>query len=557
MKLTQYHPIMKTRIFLLTLVLCFACNGANVFAGPINGLGNNDASGQNEVSLTSLATALQQQYQILEAKADAPELLLTADRQMAADQHLLLLIDGLSKESLQTATDWRMTVGRDIFVPIIHAKNPLATQLTSSGINAETLAKICRGETLYDANGNPALLHFYCSDQDAAMSVLTSFLGIHPQDISASVMTQELFAKLESDPMSLGFVKLSLVAGALEQNPQMDIRFVPIDRNSNGKVDHTENFYGSVYDIERAAWLGKFPRQLTNPYFLTTQGLPSEAQMAFVLYAQQQGQQVIQQAGVGTLPPVELKSNVGKLVNNPPIVLNPGLPFDWNKILFPLAGLGFILLLLGSIYLRRTSAPATHAPSAIITDRMFEDAKLEAPAGLLYDRSHTWTLMQREGLVKIGVDDFLLHITGAFSKIKPKAIGQQIRKGEQIVSLMQNGKELVLYAPVSGVIKSVNTKLLYDASAMSQSPYHEGWIYEIEPTNWAMENSLMMMVDAYRVWIGAEFVRLRDFFAGNQQNISSLQPVMQDGGEMKLAVLRDCGPEVWENFQANFIDPSR
>ena len=557
MKLTQYHPIMKTRIFLLTLVLCFACNGANVFAGPNNGLGNDDASGQNEGSLTSLATALQQQYQIFDAKADAPELLLTADRQVAADQHLLLLTDGLSQESLQTATDWRMPVGRDIFVPIIHAKNPLATQLASSGINAETLAKICRVETLYDANGNPAQLHFYCSDQDAAMSVLTSFLGIHPQDISASVVTQELFAKLESDPMSLGFVKLSLVAGALEQNPQMDIRFVPIDRNSNGKVDHTENFYGSVYDIERAAWLGKFPRQLTNPYFLTTQGQPSEAQMAFVLYAQQQGQQVIQQAGVGTLPPVELKSNVGKLLKNPPIVLNPGLPFDWNKILFPLAGLGFILLLLGSIYLRRTSAPATHAPSAIITDRMFEDAKLEAPAGLLYDRSHTWTLMQREGLVKIGVDDFLLHITGAFSKIKPKAIGQQIRKGEQIVSLMQNGKELVLYAPVSGVIKSVNTKLLHDASAMSQSPNHEGWIYEIEPTNWAMENSLMMMVDAYRVWIGAEFVRLRDFFAGNQQNISSLQPVMQDGGEMKLAVLRDCGPEVWENFQANFIDPSR
>ncbi len=33
--------------------------------------------------------------------------------------------------------------------------------------------------------------------------------------------------------------------------------------------------------------------------------------------------------------------------------------------------------------------------------------------------------------------------------------------------------------------------------------------------------------------------------------------VLQDGGELKDNVLADLGPEVWEEFQTKFIDPSK
>ncbi len=557
MKLTQYHQIMKTKILLLAIVLCFTLPGVKVSANSDGSPAIKVEKAQKEMSLKSLAHTLQLQYQSSQAKENTGETVITADSRTAAEQHLFLLANGISAAEDQDVADWRITIGRDIYVPVINSKNPFAAQIASAGLSAGSLAKICRGEPVYAPNGDPVQFHFYCSALPDEVSILANFLQINPQDIPASVQTTELLQKIENDPMSLGFVKLSTVSAAMEQNQQLAFQFAPIDRNGNGKIDHTENFYGSVQDIERAAWLGKFPRQLTNPYFLATQGEPSEEQIEFVLFAQQQGQLVMQQAGIGMLPPIELKSNVGKLINNPPTVVNPGFSFDWIRILFPVAGLLLILLLLGSIYLNRNAKPAVHAPSALISDPMFEDKKLEAPAGLLYDRTHTWTLMQREGLVKIGIADFLLHITGSFSKIKAREIGQEIQKGEQIVSLWQNGKELVLYAPVSGIIKSVNMKLLHDVSALSHSPYSEGWIYEIEPTNWAIENRLMMMVDAYRTWIRSEFVRLRDFFATNQQKISNPQLVMQDGGEMKKAVLRECGPEVWENFQTNFINPSR
>jgi hypothetical protein len=33
-------------------------------------------------------------------------------------------------------------------------------------------------------------------------------------------------------------------------------------------------------------------------------------------------------------------------------------------------------------------------------------------------------------------------------------------------------------------------------------------------------------------------------------------PILQDGGELKDGLLSDLGPEVWEDFQTNFIDLS-
>ena len=60
--------------------------------------------------------------------------------------------------------------------------------------------------------------------------------------------------------------------------------------------------------------------------------------------------------------------------------------------------------------------------------------------------------MEQNGIVKVGIDDFLQHITGPITRIKMKNEGDKVKKGEQILSLIQNGKQLNIYAPVSGTI---------------------------------------------------------------------------------------------------------
>jgi hypothetical protein len=67
------------------------------------------------------------------------------------------------------------------------------------------------------------------------------------------------------------------------------------------------------------------------------------------------------------------------------------------------------------------------------------------------------------------------------------------------------------------------------------------------------------MAEKYKLHIKNEFSRLKDFLA------VALKPdeekyalaILQDGGELRDGILSNLGPEVWEDFQTNFIDPSR
>jgi glycine cleavage system H lipoate-binding protein len=150
-------------------------------------------------------------------------------------------------------------------------------------------------------------------------------------------------------------------------------------------------------------------------------------------------------------------------------------------------------------------------------------------------------------------------ITGAITRIKMKNQGKKVKKGEQILSIIQNGKQLNLYSPVSGTIVEQNISLVTNSSALNSSPYTDGWIYKIEPANWIRESQLLFMADKHRQFIKKEFYRLKDFLTIALQADSEKYAlvILQDGGELTDGVLSNMGPEVWEDFQTNFIDPSR
>jgi len=178
---------------------------------------------------------------------------------------------------------------------------------------------------------------------------------------------------------------------------------------------------------------------------------------------------------------------------------------------------------------------------------------------LYFDKTHTWAFMDQEGIVTAGIDDFLQHVTGKITRLKLKSAGKKIKKGEHFLSIVQNGKQLDLYSPVSGTIVETNSSLENDASVINSSPYKKGWIYKMEPSNWTRENPLLFMAEKQQQFIQTEFTRLRDFLTNNVQSDmdSYSQVVLQDGGEIRDGVLSSMGPEVWEDFQTSFIEPSR
>ena len=67
------------------------------------------------------------------------------------------------------------------------------------------------------------------------------------------------------------------------------------------------------------------------------------------------------------------------------------------------------------------------------------------------------------------------------------------------------------------------------------------------------------MTSNYRKWLKNEFSRLKDFISVfiKPGTIEHAHVILQDGGELKDNLLSDLGPEVWEEFQNNFIDTSK
>ena len=178
------------------------------------------------------------------------------------------------------------------------------------------------------------------------------------------------------------------------------------------------------------------------------------------------------------------------------------------------------------------------------------------PQGLVFDKGHMWAFMEKNGSVRIGLDDFIGNVTGSFNKVKMKSVGEKIQKGKPAVSVIQNGKLLSINAPLSGVVSAVNENLSDKSDLLTSSPYTNGWIYTLAPTNWFEDLKNLMSTNTYRTWLKDEFIRLKDFVANVNFRMNSLkEPVIyQDGGEIRKYFLEEFGPKIWEDFQTTFIN---
>lgn len=181
---------------------------------------------------------------------------------------------------------------------------------------------------------------------------------------------------------------------------------------------------------------------------------------------------------------------------------------------------------------------------------------LKIPHGLYLNGNHTWAHLERSGNALIGLDDFLLHVTGEIKLKNLNSPGKIIKKGELIADIDQNGKNLQIYSPVSGRIMKTNT-LLYDSPGiLNEDPYGKGWIYKIHPTQWIEETGSCFLSDKAIEWLDRELDRFKDFLAVSMIRYSpeNSMVILQDGGELRDQPLSELPVEVWKDFQKSFLN---
>lgn len=182
-------------------------------------------------------------------------------------------------------------------------------------------------------------------------------------------------------------------------------------------------------------------------------------------------------------------------------------------------------------------------------------ASLRLPKGLLFSKYHSWTHLDQNGLAKVGIDDFLVRITGDINLSQLKKAGEQISQGDLLMTIEVEGKMLNILSPISGEIVSANLMLLQQPELLFSDPYTTGWVYRIQPVNWTAETSALLLGSDASHWYTHELERFRDFLGKSAGKYAPgmTQAVLQDGGELLEHSLTMMPKEIWADFQSEFL----
>jgi len=563
--MSKKYKIMKKSLFIciLALIPFISGTGHSMYPGSADGVPDTLKVFSTE-DLSDLLVLIQDEYKLANAAVDLDIELIADDIERARLEsgELLLTVDpgyGSSNKG-----NWFITIGRDILVPVVSDKSPYIEALNLQGIELSSFSDLLRsggnlrwGDILGTDSYEPISL--FVDNGEFTLDQLQEFTGLNSEDIKKlkSSVTDDVANKVKNNKYALGFVRLADIAGSDLQSFIEGLVIVPIDQNENGRIDYYENYQRSYNDLTRAVWIGKYPRSLFSELRLVSSSVPSDkAALDFISWMLTSGQSQLTASGFSELVSGEIRSSFNHIyASETNIVVDDQTYAKVGRAFIWILGVVVILLLSGIVILLASGKNTAELREASVTG-ILDNRKVVIPEGVLFDKSHTWSYMEKNGLVRVGAADFLQHITGKVSKIIPRNPGESIKRGEPMFTIVQDGKQLVLYSPVSGTIQNVNSELTHNSGIINNSPYGDGWIYEVRPSKWMAEYRNFLMGDNYKEWLSKEVTRLKEFLGSHifRNQAPGLVPVMQDGGEIVDNLLENMGPDLWEEFQLGFID---
>lgn len=180
---------------------------------------------------------------------------------------------------------------------------------------------------------------------------------------------------------------------------------------------------------------------------------------------------------------------------------------------------------------------------------------IKIPKGIYYSRNHTWAYLQKSGIAEIGLDDFLFHLTGKVDIRHLKRDGEIINKGDVIAEIIQNEKVLKVLSPISGNLVNTNENLTDNPEIAENSPYTNGWIYKIEPSNWKSDTKSYVVGNDAAYWFKKELEKFKDFLAVSMGKVNAEQSIVfQEGGQLRGHLLSELPNETWLEFQNEFLN---
>jgi glycine cleavage system H lipoate-binding protein len=125
-----------------------------------------------------------------------------------------------------------------------------------------------------------------------------------------------------------------------------------------------------------------------------------------------------------------------------------------------------------------------------------------------YHHGHTWARIEYGGRIRVGIDDFALRMLGPQDEIRLPRLGVTLQQNRPQATLRRDHHEADTLSPVDGKVLAVNSKVTTKANVANQSPYADGWLMVLKPTNLRKNLKNLLFGTESLAWMEDESARL-------------------------------------------------
>ncbi len=123
------------------------------------------------------------------------------------------------------------------------------------------------------------------------------------------------------------------------------------------------------------------------------------------------------------------------------------------------------------------------------------------PDDLLYTKEHEWA--KAEGAsVRMGITDYAAKTLNDVVYVTAPKVGSKVEQLKSMWTVESIKAVSEIYSPVSGTVSKVNTELDMHPELINKSPYGEGWLVVVEPSNFSSEKKSLLDAKAYSEYLG-------------------------------------------------------
>lgn len=126
--------------------------------------------------------------------------------------------------------------------------------------------------------------------------------------------------------------------------------------------------------------------------------------------------------------------------------------------------------------------------------------RIPKDVGFYFNENDVWVYI-KGNKARIGVTDYAQKNLSDIIYFTPPTLGNKIEQFDEVGSLESGKAVFEIVSPVSGIITAINEKLLDSPELINQNPYEQGWIVELELTDFDDNKELLSTFVDHFKWL--------------------------------------------------------